>query len=216
MSWAPLETANKFELQEVVARHGDAHAAIGFAFALAAVRGLAAKSTRATLLCVREAAAAAETGDYFGHGLISFGLSPDRMIIVNARTKMNALRAALEGARCEGLDNVILETATPVDLTASRKLKLAAEKSGVGIVLVRLTDVTTANAAQVRWRVEAARSLANPKARSSTVFKVEILKHPAGLIGSRGVLEWDNARHCFAQAIPLSLATVSDIGSLAA
>jgi protein ImuA len=201
-------------LHEIVAHPGHGSSAIGLGLALAG-ETLASAQDELALLWVREAAAKAETGEAYGPGLMSFGISPDGLIIVETRTHIDALRAALEGARCAALSAVVLETRNAVDLTASRRLKLASEKSGVAVVLIPLTNGNVPNAAQVRWRVSAALQTAAPANRSLTAFQVEVLKHPAGLIGKTCIMEWDHERHSFTKAISLPLAAIPDIGSLA-
>lgn len=197
---------------EVLAKPGHGVSAVGFGLALAA-RALASTAQEAVLLWVRQTAAIAETGDAYGPGLASFGISPDSLIVVEMRTHANALRAAHEGARCGTLSAVVLETVGPIDLTTSRRLKLAAEKSSVAVILIRPNSQFLANAAPVRWCVEAAHRMT---VAPSTAFKVEVLKHPAGLAGRRGIVEWSHDRHCFAEALPLPVAAVSGGGSLAA
>lgn len=158
----------------------------------------------------------AETGNAYGPGLKRLGISPDRLIIVEAPTAATALRAALEGVRCAALSAVLLETNRTVDLTASRRLKLASEKSAVPVVLIRLAKEAVPNAAQVRWRVGAVPRAPTQKEGSHTIFKAEVLKHPAGLIGRNCIIEWDHERHSFAEAVSLSLAAFSDVRPLAA
>lgn len=200
-------------LHEIVGGPGDASAAVGFGLAVAEEKRAA---KQAGVLWVREAAAAVETGKAYGPGLLSLGISPDCLIVLEARTQIEALRAALEGARCAALSAVLLETRNAIDLTASRRLKLAAEKSGVAVVLVRLTNAVMPNAAQVRWRVTAALQTQDQANGSRTAFKVEVLKHPAGLIGKTCIMEWDHERRSFAETIPMPLAAIPDLGSLAA
>ena len=204
-------------LCEVVAAPGHASVAVGFGLTLAA-QAIAPASHGAMLLWVREAAAVAETGDVYGPGLVALGLSPDRLIVAQVRTHVDALRAALEGVRCTALSAVVLETSRAIDLTASRRLKLASEKSGVAVVLIRFRNEAVPNAAQVRWRVEAApqSQLASPDTRSLTAFKIEVLKHPTGLTGKTCIMEWDHERSGFAEALSMPVAAVSDAGPLAA
>jgi protein ImuA len=181
-----------------------------------AAQKLASAPSDAAVLWVREAAATAETGDPYGPGLAALGLSPTRLVIGRVRTQIEALRATLEGARCAALSAVILETIGAVDLTASRKLKLAAEKSGVTIVLIRLTNPTAPNAVQVRWSVRAVPSLTKRDGRKCAAFEVAVLKHPAGLAGRSCIVEWDNDRRCFTQTLSFPVAAIPISGSLAA
>jgi protein ImuA len=197
---------------EVLAAPGHGPAPIGFGLALAA-QALLPGAHGPSLLWVREGAAMTETGEAYGPGLASFGLSPDRLVIAEMRTQADALRAALEGARCAALGALVLESAGPVGLTATRRLKLAAEKSGVVIVLVRPNPRFVSNAAPVRWQVAAAPRMAQSGAR--TIFEVDLLKHPMGLAGKKCVVEWDHERQCFAETLSLPVAAVSRIGPLA-
>ncbi|MFT3732136.1 MAG: hypothetical protein QM780_12080 [Hyphomicrobium sp.] len=121
----------------------------------------------------------------------------------------------MEGARCQALGAVLLETIRPLDLTASRRLKLAAEKSGVPIVLIQLAGISMANAAQVRWMPRAAAQTAPPDAVERLVFDVTVLKHPTGQAGKRGFVRWNHDQRCF-EALSMSMAALSGSGSLAA
>jgi protein ImuA len=167
------------------------------------------------LLWVREAAAVVETGDVYGPGLTALGLSPDNCIVVEARSLVDALRAALEGARCTALSAVILETVAAIDLTASRRLKLAAEKSGVEIVLIRHGGRIAPNAAQIRWRVQGVPQLKQDGPRRAA-FDVFVLKSSSGVDERSCIVEWDHERRCFAQTVSVPLDAVPVVGSLAA
>lgn len=206
-------------LREVVAGPGHAGVAVGFGLGMAAQTVASSRSSEsasrtAMLLWVREAAAVAETGDPYGPGLAAFGLSPNDCLIVEARRPVDALRAALEGARCAVLGAVVLEMLAPIDLTASRRLKLAAEKSGVAIVLVRLGGRGEPNAAQLRWRVQAALQESDQMRRAA--FEVVVLKSPSGMDGGICIVEWDHEQRCFVQTVSQSVDAVPVIGSLAA
>lgn len=127
---------------------------------------------------------------------------PEDLIIVRARTFIDTLRAGLEAVRCAALDVVFIETVAAVDLTASRRLKLAAQKSGVAAILLRHTPAPVSNAVSVRWQVGAAARCENgrrencPEAAPAR-FDVELVKHPAGLAGTRWRVEWNNERQQF-------------------
>ena len=202
-----------FSLREIIAGPGHAGAAVGFGLALA-MQGRAA-ARPAGLLWVRETAAVAEAGGVYGPGLNALGLSPDTCIVVEARSLIDGLRATLEGARCAALHAVVLETVAPIDLTASRRLKLASEKSGVEIVLIRHGGRVTPNAAQVRWRVQGAPFM-DPDGRRPPTFEAVVLKSSSGLDGRSCIVEWDHERQCFSQTVSQSVDAVPVVGSLAA
>jgi protein ImuA len=102
--------------------------------------------------------------DLFAPALAAAGLHPDRVIYVEARKDAEILPAMEEGLRHRGLAGVVGEVAR-LPLTASRRLQLAAEGSGVPAFVVRRwrNDAERAsadepNAAFTRWRIAPAPS----------------------------------------------------------
>ena len=71
-----------------------------------------------------------------------------------------------------------------LDLTASRRLALAAEQSGVTLFLLRLEAQPVPSAADTRWTVGAApsRSL-EADAPGPPMFEIELLRRRAGPAG---------------------------------
>lgn len=194
--------------------HGNVAAGFGLALALQGPRGVARDTL--SIVWVRQNAVSVETGELSGEGLAAFGVDPDRLVLVRLRTPMEVLRAALEAARCPAVGAVIIELKQPIDLTASRRLKLAIEKSGVTLILVRHSDSVIPNAAQIRWLVRAAPSDPCPsKVWCRPTFDVTVLKHRAGLPERRSILEWDRDRAQFSEALSRTVAAVPDGRSLA-
>jgi len=77
-------------------------------------------------------------GHLYGPGLVAFGLAPDRLVVACCANRTDMLWAMEEGLRTPGLAAVVGEPGGTVDLTASRRLQLAAETGGaLGLVLVR-------------------------------------------------------------------------------
>ncbi len=143
-------------------------AALGFVSALLA--RLAARAPGAVLWC-RRLGAAYEAGNIYAPGLVAFGLDPSRLIMLGARHGRDVLWAMREGLSCARLVAVVGEVeAAAVGLTASRRLQLAAEKSGVSCFLLCTTQVEGAasdsasensaapSAALSHWHVRAAPS----------------------------------------------------------
>jgi protein ImuA len=129
-----------------VAGAADDGAALGFCAAL--VGRLAAE--RPVLWC--------QPGfDLYAPGLAAFGLDPARLIVVAARRPADRLWAIEEGLRCKALAAALIEI-DDLDLTAGRRLQLAAEAGGVtGLVLHSAgRRMAAASAAATRWRVAAA------------------------------------------------------------
>ena len=100
--------------------------------------------------------------DLYGPGLAAYGLDPARLVVVRAARDAQILWAMEEGLRSSGVAAVVGEVgALPV--VASRRLQLAAERSGVtAFVLRRWRDGGQAarernlpNAAATRWRIAA-------------------------------------------------------------
>lgn len=104
---------------------------------------------------------AVRSRDLFAPALAGVGLHPDRVIYVEAGDTKTVLLVVEEALQHVGLASVVGEIDGSIGLTASRRLQLAAETSGVlGLLLRRprrLTDDQAAEptAARTRWRVTA-------------------------------------------------------------
>jgi protein ImuA len=90
----------------------------------------------------------------YAPGLKSFGLDPRRFLIVRCRRERDAAWAMEEALRI-GAGAVIGMRTRDMDLTASRRLQLAAQHSGTPIFLLRAHDDHEPSAAVSRWRVAA-------------------------------------------------------------
>ncbi len=124
----------------------DQAAAIGFAAVVAA--GIAARGPEA-----RPVLWLGRRLELYAPGLLRFGLPPHRVILAEAERNDALLWATEEGLRCAGLAAVVAELAPP-GLTASRRLQLAAEASGVTALMVHPAAARgTLSAAVTRWRV---------------------------------------------------------------
>lgn len=113
-----------------------------------------------SVLWVQERMAIMETGRVH-----PAGLGQADLIHVEARDARDALWAMEEGLRCSGLGAVIGEIwGDPVvlDFTATRRLAVAAERSGVPCWLVRLYGTANLSGARMRWRVASGPSLPHP------------------------------------------------------
>ncbi|HSI41668.1 MAG TPA: hypothetical protein VLA00_14090 [Xanthobacteraceae bacterium] len=189
------------------AQVGDAAAAAGLVAGLA---WRAAARTGRPVLWIRTDPAAQETGRLDGAGLRAFGLDPSRALLLQVPGTGEALRAGLEAARCDGLGAAILEiwgAAAPLDLTASRRLGLAAGRSGLAFLMLRAGAPPTERgfgAAQTRWSVRAAPSRPPPDAGfgaplGQPAFEMRLLRHREGAPGGLWHLEWDHVERAFAE-----------------
>jgi len=92
------------------------------------------------------------------------GLPTQNLVHVEARDARDALWAMEEGVRCSCLSAVIGEIwgdPRALDFTATRRLAVAAERSGTPCWLVRLGGTANLSGARMRWRLASAPSLAN-------------------------------------------------------
>lgn len=118
-----------------------------------------------------------ESGRIFPPGL----RLPD-LVHVEVRDARCVLWAMEEGLRCSALSLVVGEIwGDPValDFTATRRLAVAAERSGVGCWLVRLGGSANLSGARMRWRLASLPSLANPldpKAPGTPAWEAELFR----------------------------------------
>jgi protein ImuA len=152
--------------------------------------GLAARCTgpEGRLLWLRLRRDRQEAGLPYGPGLARYGIATDRLILAEADSAAALLWALEEALRCGALSVALAEGVAP-DLTASRRLQLAAEASGVTALLVSHGPAPTRSAALTRWRVAAAPS---PEGVHCPRWQVELLRCRGGRPGS-WMLEWKNA-----------------------
>jgi protein ImuA len=94
-----------------------------------------------------------------------------------------------EGLRCAALAAVIGEIwgdPKALDFTATRRLAVAAERSGVAVFLIRLGGHANLSGARMRWRIASAPSLANdldPRAPGLPAWDADLFRargHPPG------------------------------------
>lgn len=184
------------------ARETDTVAATGFTLASL---GLTRKITgfEATpLLWIRQAMAMGENGAVYPPGLPAFGIHPGDVIALCVRDMRSALQAGLDGARSSHLDVLIeVRGENPIyDLTASRRLALAAAASKARIILQRSAAAPIASAARTRWSIRAAPSLPTEiKAPGDPAFDATLLHHRGGQGGFQAIVEWNNETRSFVE-----------------
>ena len=89
----------------------------------------------------------------FPPSLTAFGVAPDRIIFIDLKKEKDVLWATEEALKCEGLAAVIAEV-QDMSLTQSRRLQLAAEKSGVtGMILRNQASKMMTTACVARWQI---------------------------------------------------------------
>ena len=112
------------------------------------------------LLWVQERMAILESGRIYPPGI-----GCGDLIHVEVRDARSALWAMEEGLRCSALGAVVGELwgdPQALDFTATRRLAVAAERSGVAAFLIRLGGHANLSGARMRWRVASRPSLLHP------------------------------------------------------
>lgn len=105
-------------------------------------------------------------GDLYGPGLAEHGLDPARIVLVRAKRDDDVLWALEEGLRSPGIAAAVGEVGR-LPMVAGRRLQLAAERSGITVLLLRRWQSGSEAAAErerpsattTRWRVTAIPSL---------------------------------------------------------
>lgn len=185
----------------------DAPGAAGFALMLA----LRASGKGDTIVWIGQDQG--RQGALYSPGLIELGIDPARILFVTAPDEKSLLRAAGDVVRSPAAAVAVIAPTGPaplLDLTASRRLTLFAERSGTTAILLRTTDPRAPSAAITRWRVAAAASQAlEANAPGFPAFAVDLVRQRGGAPSSGWRLEWDRDRAEFA---PLPRAVAADDG----
>jgi len=127
------------------------------------------------------------------------GLPCPELIHVEARDAKDALWAMEEGVRCAALSAVIGELwgdPKVLDFTATRRLAVAAERSGTPCWLVRLGGHPNLSGARMRWRIGSAPSLVNSldlRAPGTPAWDAELFR-ARGLPPGRWTIAHDSDR----------------------
>lgn len=199
----------------------DAGAVAGFTLALLALH-IKALSCAKPLLWIGTSEIFREAGQPYALGLDRrFGIEPDRLIVAQVERTADALWLAEEAACQTGLSAVILElrgNPQRLDLTATRRLHLRAQKAGHPLLLLRQAACSEPTTAPIRLAVEAAsaaprHSMAGPLAGSigPPAFNVAIDKNRLSP-PARFILEWNADEHVFRERIaahPVTLVPAS-------
>ncbi|HWA92648.1 MAG TPA: hypothetical protein VG889_21630 [Rhizomicrobium sp.] len=171
---------------EVFASAGHEASATGFAASLA---WRVARGKR--VLWIVQDFSALEFGALAATGLLELGIDPARVLMLRVAHAEDALRAASDALTCTALGAVVIElmgAPKVLDLTASRRLTLAAGEHGVTAVLLRLGAAPDASSASTRWVVRAETS-SDPENWGRPVFDCALVRNRHGGTG-QWVMEW--------------------------
>ena len=185
-------------LHEIFAAEtADASSAAGFAAMLA----LRARKPGSAIMWLRTEGAERRSGRFYAPGFADLGVDPNDLIIGVVKDDVALLRSATDALRSAGLGAVVIEcwsSPRALDLTASRRMALAVEKSGVTALLLRAEAVPAPSAAETRWSVRSAASLSlEANAPGHATLEIELLRRRAGPAGMRWRVEWDRDEHVF-------------------
>jgi protein ImuA len=169
----------------------DSGSAAGFAAMLARL----VMPSAAPLLWLRQEEAEARGGRLHAPGLAEIGIDPARLVLVAVADPVTLLRAAADVVRCAQVGAAVIELwgrPRALDLTASRRLAVAAEESGVTVLMLRGGAEPAPSAAQTRWQIAAAPSLAlEAGAPGHPAFDVTLLRQRGRPDGGQWRVEWD-------------------------
>jgi protein ImuA len=129
----------------------DTPAALGFAAAL-----LGRMAADGPVFLVTSPGGLVANSRLHGHGLHRVGLDPSRLILIEAGDDKEAFWAMEECLRSHAPAAVAGAIRAPLDLTMSRRLRLAAGDSGIPLLLLQPAGVTESGTALTRWRITAA------------------------------------------------------------
>lgn len=200
-----LPLAGLIELHGAAVRDGASTA--GFALALTRLRDKS-EPARATMpvLWIATAEMAHEAGRPYAPGIAArFGLSPERLIVIEARKLVDALWVAEEAANAGVFSSILAElrgSPAALDLVATRRLHRRALIAGHPLFLLRQAGIAQPTAAPLRLivapeRASERRTLAGPLVGSigPPAFRVSVDKSRFSK-SSTIALEWiDDAFH---------------------
>ncbi len=166
----------------------------------AAHTGIEPVPRRAGLLWLRRES----EGVPYGPGLADLGLDPAAITILHLADERALLRAALDAVRAGAVGTVMLESVGRqklLDLTATRRLVLAAAQTRTMVLIVRAEDQPGLSAAHSRWEVRSAPSrLLEANAPGFPVFDLTLLRQRGGREGLHILLEWNRDTATFRES----------------
>lgn len=175
-------------------RKEDAASAAGFAAMLGVRLG-------GTVAWLQTRQAHAEGGRLYAPGLLDIGLNPARLFVAALPDALSVLRAANDIARCPEVSVCVVELwqrCPDLDLTATRRLVLAAENSSSTVLLLRIAAEPVPSAAETRWSVKSADSAPlDVNAPGHPALTLELLRQRGRPAGQSWRVEWDRDQLSF-------------------
>ncbi len=157
-----------------------------------------------TVLWLREASAERRGGCLHAPGLAELGLDPGRVILGVLDDPASLLKVANDVVRCPDVAVAVIElwrAPRVLDLTASRRLAVAAESSGVTVLMLRADAEPSPSAAHTRWSVAAAAAAPlEADAPGHPTLELTLLRQRGGRADLRWRVEWDRDTKIFRDA----------------
>jgi protein ImuA len=132
-----------------------------------------------------------EFGTPNASGFSELGIDPRQLFLLQLPNSEDGLRAAGDILACNSVGALVIQITgsfKALDLTASRRLSLAAAQKSVSAILVRIGSKPEASAAETRWLVHSATP--PPDDWGAPRFDVQLLRNRHGNLG-HWQLEWD-------------------------
>jgi protein ImuA len=159
--------------------------------------GLPSETLRGEADCTRLAG-------LYGYGLADLGWDPADLVLARGRRSEDVLWQLEEGLRSGAVAAVVGDVAAP-DLTASRRLQLAAEAARVPVLLLLPPGAAPPQSvALTRWRI-----VSRPSRQGRPTWCLDLQRCRGGT-PARWCVEWDD------EEVAFSLAAEMADGSLAA
>lgn len=175
-------------VHELVAESEAAGSGAGFA-------GVLAHRLGGEMIWLRERDAELRSGQLHAPGVAAIGIDPARLLLGVLPDAAAVLRAAADAVRCAGLGSVVIElwgNPRAYDLTASRRLALLAEASGVTALLLRVGGAVAPSAAQTRIGVSPAPSVPlAADAPGHPAWTIELQRQRGRPAGGIWRVKWD-------------------------
>lgn len=200
----------------------------GLGFAAALVTRCAEARPDAPVLWCEGGHTPFDVGHLYGPGLAAFGFAPERLIVVSPARAVDLLWTMEEALRLGAFAAVVGEIdgrVAQLDLTATRRLQLAAEESGTPAFLLTGHVAASASAAVTRWCVASAPSQMDEAEAAGFSALVGRPRWQVRLERCRGALtgaleaawcvEWDARQRIFCDVPPAREAGDRDAGTVA-
>jgi len=158
------------------------------------------------ILWISDATMLREHGMPYAPGLAAFATAPDRLILVRAKGRADALWAIEEGLK-SGILAAVVGEISGMELAESRRLSLAAKESSLQCLLLLRSENAPPSTSFSRWRLTSAPSSTHTfdaNLPGHTRLKAELVKHRGGQRPYTQLLEWTHAADRFAVVAPVA------------